>query len=147
MMPTPTKLLVAAVTTMALLIVASPAWAEDSVSVEVRAIAADSDGDHIDEELEDIESRLRRGFTDYSSFRHIERNRRDIERDDAAAFELPTDDLLTLTYRGHTDEFVQLGLELENRLSTSLRATPGSTFFQAGLTYGEGTLVLAITVE
>ena len=142
------KLLVVLMTIAAMVFVASSAAAEESVTVEVRAIAAGDDEKQVDDELADIENRLQRGFSDYSSFRHIEQSEQTIERGDDATFELPTDeDRLTLSYHGRTDEFVKLGLDLENRLTTTLRATPGSTFFQAGLTYNDSTLVLAITVE
>ncbi len=126
---------------------ASPALAGDSVSVEVRVIAATSDGDEFDDDLEDIRNRLERGFTDYSSFEELGRQTHRIEKDSSQNFGLPTGDTLTLTYNGSDDEFVKLGLVLETKLSTNLRATPGSTFFQAGLSYKDGTLVLAITVN
>lgn len=129
------------------LLMAAPLAAEEKVTVEVRSIAASVDGDEFDEELDDIKGRLHRGFEDYSSFRQLDRQTRDIQRDEKAQFDLPTDDLLTLGYDGRADDFVRLGLVLEDRLSTTLRATPGSTFFQAGLRYEDGLLILAITVE
>ena len=145
-----TKLMVALVVAGLVATFGATAWADDgdSITAEVRYIAASADGDEVDGELTDIENRLRRGFTDYSSFRHLDRESRTIAIDESSKFELPTgEDVLVLTFNEQTDDFIHLGLELENRLSTTLRATPGSTFFQAGLTYEESTLVLAITVE
>lgn len=126
---------------------ASPALAGESVTVEVRIIAATADGNDFDDELEDIRNRLERGFSDYSSFEQLGRQSQQIRQGRSQNFSLPTGDTLTLSYNGSDDEFVKLGLVLENRLSTNLRATSGSTFFQAGLNYQDGTLVLAITVE
>lgn len=117
------------------------------VGVEVRTIVATPDGEEFDSELDDLRGRLERGFEDYSSFRQLDRQRRSIDGDAGQDFELPTDDRLTLSYQGRDDDYVRLGLELEERLSTTVRATPGSTFFQAGLEYDEGLLILAITVE
>lgn len=145
--PLLTILAVAALATLT----ASPAAADnqqrDSVTVEVRSIVATPEGDEFDSDLEDLRGRLERGFEDYSSFRQLERDSRTVQQDDSEQFELPTDDNLTLGFEGRDDEFVRLGLDLEDRLSTTLRATPGSTFFQAGLRYEDGLLVLAITVE
>ena len=129
------------------LLTAMPVAAEEKVTVEVRSITASVEGEEFDEELDDIKSRLHRGFEDYSSFRQLDRQTRQIERDDKTEFKLPSDDLLTLGYDGRTDDFVRLGLVLEDRLSTTLRASPGSTFFQAGLRYDDGLLIVAITVE
>lgn len=129
-------------------LIAAPAAADhDTVTVEVRSISAVPDGDDFDQRLDDIRGRLQRGFEDYSSFRQIDRKSRTITHDGSRNFELPTEDTLTLSYHGRTDEFVRLGLVLEDRFSTTLRATPGSTFFQAGLRYDDSLLILAITVE
>ena len=126
---------------------ASPALADDSISVEVRTIAASQDGDDFDDALQDIRNRLERGFRDYTSFEQIGRQTQQIALGSSQDFTLPTGDTLTLSYKGDGDKSVKLGLSLADRLDTTLRATPGSTFFQAGLSYRDATLVLAITVE
>ncbi len=146
-MRTFTKLTVAIFLAASVFLFASPAFAEETITVEVRTIAADEEGDEFDSDLEDIRERLARGFDGYTSFEQIGQQTRQIERRDSADFELPTGDTLTLAYNGRADEFVKLGLTLGSRLSTTLRATPGSTFFQAGLSYEDSTLVLAITVK
>ncbi len=139
--------LVALVLAAAMVIGAPTAMAEESISVEVRTIVATPEGDEIDDELRDMENRLRQGITNYSSFRQINRQRLTVERDEPGEFELPTDDELIIRYTGREGDFVKLGLALGSRLDTTLRASPGSTFFQAGLRYDDGLLVLAITVE
>ena len=123
------------------------AWAQETISVEVRVISADDESDHLDESLEDLRDRLARGFRDYTSFTELDRQRRNIALDESASFELPTGDTLILTNNGKAEAFVKLGLNLESRLSTTLRATPGSTFFQAGLRHEDALLILAITVS
>ncbi len=123
------------------------AVAEETITVEVRTIHATPEGDEIDEELKDMENRLRQGITNYSSFRQLNRERHQVEKGGAAEFELPTEDLLTIRFNGVEDDFVRLGLTLGSRLDTTLRASSGSTFFQAGLRYDDGLMVLAITVE
>ena len=141
------KILTALLVVGALVALASPAVAGESVSIEVRAILASPEGDEFDEELNDIQGRLERGFTGYHSFEQIGRQTKTIERAADADFDLPTGDVLTLGYDGRDDDLIKLGLTLETRLSTTLRATPGSTFFQAGLRHEDGLLILAITVE
>ncbi len=129
-------------------VVATPAMAEeDTISVEVRAIAAGIQEESFDPALEDLRSRLERGFRDYISFEEISRHSHTIALDGSRDFELPTDDVLALSFRGRDDDLVKLGLTLGDRLDTSLRVSPGSTFFQAGLRYERRMLVLAITVE
>ncbi len=120
---------------------------EDNRSVEVRTIVAAVDGDSFDDDLEDLRGQLERGFEGYTSFRQINQQSRKLGDESPARFRLPTEDRLELTYHGRAGEFVKLGLSIEDRLSTTLRATPGSTFFQAGLRHEEGILILAITVR
>ena len=126
---------------------AATAVASDSVSVEVRVILATTDGDDFDAELEELRGQLERGFTDYSSFQLLDTQQRTVERQGSAEFSLPTDDTLTLTYHGRAGIFVKIGLEVGDRLSTTLRARTNRTFFQAGLSHGDGILVIAITLE
>lgn len=129
--------------------IAAEAAANDAIDVDVRVISASDEGDEVDDELQDIEGRLQRGFEDEgkTSFEQLDRHTRQIALNSSEDFELPTDDQLTLAYNGRADDFVRLGLTLHGRVSTTLRATPGSTFFQAGLRHGDNLLVLAITVE
>ena len=130
------------------LTIATPAMAEeDTISVQVRAIAAGIQEESFDPALEDLRTRLERGFRDYTSFEELSRHSHTITIDDSREFELPTDDVLALSFRGRDDELVKLGLTLGDRLDTSLRVSQGSTFFQAGLRYERRMLVLAITVK
>ncbi len=131
----------------ALLLVSIPAAAEESVTVEVRAIAATADGEDCDRALRRLCGRLQRGFGAYSHFRQIDRNSLRLGQGDSGELSLPTGNHLTLEFHGVTDDFVKLGLSIDDRLNTTLRASPGSTFFQAGLSYGDGILILAITVR
>lgn len=130
-----------------LLILSSPAAAEETISVEVRVIAASTDGDSFDRQLSDLRGRLERGFAGYSSFRQLDHQTLRLGRNQTGTVELPTDNTLSLQYQGAAGDFVNLRLSIGDRLNTTLRATPGSTFFQAGLNYDGGILILAITVR
>lgn len=131
----------------AFLFVSAPAFAQETVSVEVRSIAASSDGAGFDSRLNDLRARLQRGFAGYSSFQQLDNHQVTLRQGAANSLRLPTGGTLTLEYQGMAGDLVKLGLSIEGRLNTTLRATPGSTFFQAGLSYQSGILILAITVE
>lgn len=118
-----------------------------TISVEIRSIAADQQGESLDEGLSDLEPKLTRVFQDYTSFELIERREMDIAEGDSSSLTLPEGSTLTLEFRGWSEGMIKLGLEIGEKLSTTLRASPGSTFFQAGLDYREGILVIAITVD
>ena len=131
----------------ALLLISSVAVAEESVSVEVRTIYASTDGEECERSLRRFCGRLERGFAGFSSFQQLDHQRLRVEKGESASFSLPTRATVTVTNNGRVDDFVKLGLEIDDRLNTTLRASPGSTFFQAGLRHREGILILAITVE
>ena len=126
----------------------TPAAAEThTISVEVRSIAADRQTETIDAALSDLEPKLRDVFADYTSFELLERRSITISKDEEQSLTLPQGSELRIGFRGWNEELIELDLELGDKLSTTLRASPGSTFFQAGLSYDEGILILAITVE
>jgi hypothetical protein len=60
---------------------------------------------------------------------------------------LPDGSAMTVKFHGFSGKFIKLGFGIEGKLNTILRATPGGTFFQAGLKYGDGILILAISVR
>lgn len=131
----------------ALLLFSSSAMAEETVTVEIRTIYASSNGDECERSLRRLCGRLERGFAGFSAFRQLDRSTLQIARDQSGSLRLPTNSTVTVSYHGREEDFIKLGLTIEDRLNTTLRATPGSTFFQAGLRYQEGILILAITVE
>lgn len=131
----------------ALLLISSVAVAEETVSVEVRTIYASSNGEECARSLRRFCGRLERGFGGYSSFQELDHQILRVEKNQSASFSLPTSATVTVTNNGRVDDFVKLGLAIDERLNTTLRATPGSTFFQAGLRHRDGILILAITVE
>ncbi|TXD32651.1 hypothetical protein FRC96_16795 [Lujinxingia vulgaris] len=123
------------------------ASAQEKVTVEVRAIAASDAGEGFDSQLSDLRRRLERGFAGYSSFRQVASSRLSLGAGESDDVSLPDGSTLTMTSHGKEENFVKLGLSIGDRLNTTLRATPGSTFFQAGLNYQDGILILAITVR
>lgn len=130
-----------------LMLMGSAAMAEEAVTVEVRTIYASAEGEDCDEALGGLCGRLERGFGGYSSFQQLAENELRIAGGNSKAMSLPTGSTVRVSFHGKEENFVRLGLAIDDRLNTTLRATPGSTFFQAGLRHREGILILAITVE
>lgn len=125
---------------------ASAPAAAQSIDVEVRTIAASAEGSGVDDELEDIEGKLARGFTGYTRFEHLGTETFSLSVDEKKMLELPADSSVTFTFYGLAGELIKLGLGVADKMNTTLRASPGSTFFHAGLKYRDGILVLAISV-
>ncbi|RAL21823.1 hypothetical protein DL240_13305 [Lujinxingia litoralis] len=123
------------------------ASAQEKVTIEVRAIAASNQSEGFDSQLSDLRRRLERGFAGYTSFRQVASSRLSLADGESDDVSLPDGSTLTMTSHGKQESFVKLGLTIGDRLNTTLRATPGSTFFQAGLSYQSGILILAITVR
>lgn len=121
--------------------------AEDGISVEIRSIAASKSDEGVDEDLSDLKSKLEKVFGDYSTFEQLTKVSFDLDRGQSKSITLPEGSKISVTFHGPAGDLLKLGLEISGKLSTSLRASPGSTFFQAGLEYKSGILILAITVE
>lgn len=132
-----------------LLLIANDEASAESINVSVRAIAASTQGDSFDESLGDLRNQLNRAFAGYSNFEQVAHHNFTIRRRQSNETQLPNGSTMTLSYNGKSRDrqFIKLGLDIAGRISTTLRATPGSTFFQAGLDYRGGILILAIRVE
>lgn len=119
----------------------------DSITVEVRSIVASTEGDAFDNRLDDLKTKLQKAFRGYKSFKQLGRRSLKFKEDKEKSMPLPNGSELTLTYHGMAGDLVKLGLSIAGKMSTTLRASPGSTFFQAGMDHDDGMLILAITVK
>lgn len=125
----------------------SPDVSAEEITVEVRSIAASKDGEGVDDSLEEMEAKLEKVFGNYSKFEQIDHSSIQLDKDQQKSIDLPEGSTLEVTFHGFADDLIKLGISVAGKLSTTLRASSGSTFFQAGLDYEEGILILAITVE
>lgn len=125
----------------------SPEAHADQITVEVRTISATTDGEGFDNRLDHLKRKLQKAFRGYKSFKQV--GKRSLRLRDKAhkSMPLPNGSELTITFHGMSGSLVKLGLAIAGKMSTTLRASPGSTFFQAGLDYQGGILILAITVK
>lgn len=129
-----------------LFMVSKPVAAE-TVTVQVRSIAASTNGNGFDGRLGDLKGNLDKGFAKYTNFKQVGSTSFKLGEKASNTTKLVSGDDLTMTFHGRAGDFVKLGLAIGNRLNTSLRVKPGSTFFQAGLNYQDGILILAITLR
>ncbi len=130
-----------------LLSVAPAEAAAESITVQIRSIAATNDGNSFDPKLNDLKSKLQKAFGGYSNFEQVGNSTFKVAKDQRKSTSLPNGSSITVTFHGYAAKFIKLGLGIAGKLNTTLRASPGSTFFQAGLNYKGGILVLAITVR
>lgn len=146
-MRTPIKFFFTLLMFGALLGLSSPAFAQDSITVEVRSIYASKDGSSFDSSLNDLKNKLTRAFGGYTNFEQVGDTSLKISKSKSKSTRLANGSTMKLTFHGETGRFVKLGLSIAGKLNTTLKATKGSTFFQAGLNYKSGILILAITVK
>lgn len=125
---------------------ARPAAAQD-VTIRVRSIAATTQGSSFDKKLGDVKNELQTAFRGYTSFKLLDDTKFTLGKSKSRTMALPGGTKLTLTFHGVAADFLRLGLAIGDQLRTTLRASPGSTFFQAGLDYKNGMLILAITAK
>ena len=136
-----------ATATLAVVLGASPPVSAQTVDVEVRAISASKEGDSFDKKLADLKSKLETVFASYLKFEQLSKTSIQLDKGQSDSVKLPEGSTLEITFHGLADDLIKLGVDVGDKLSTTLRASPGSTFFQAGLEYDDGILILAITVD
>lgn len=126
----------------------APAQAQaETISVKIQSIAASSSGENFDSKLEPLRSKLQKAFRGYSNFKLVGDSKFQLKDGQKETTNLPDGSVMTVTFHGLAGKFIKLGLGIAGKLNTTLRASPGSTFFQAGLEYQDGILILAITVD
>jgi hypothetical protein len=126
----------------------TPAVAQaETISVQIQSIAASSTGTSFDPSLESLRPKLQKAFGGYSNFQRVGDTTFTLKNGERQGTKLPDGSTINITFHGLAGKFIKLGLGVAGKLNTTLRASPGSTFFQAGLEYQDGILILAITVK
>ncbi len=136
-----------ALLTLGTLLGFSPQAHAEAITVEVRSIKATTGGDDFDQRLSHLKGQLVKAFRGYSSFQQVGKRVLRIKENKEKSAPLPNNSSLTLAFHGMAGSLVKLGLSIAGKMSTTLRVSPGSTFFQAGMDYEDGILILAITVK
>ena len=146
-MRTLVHILCAAATLAVVLGASPPPVSAETVDIEVRAISASKSDDGFDDKLSDLKSKLEKVFANYTSFEQLSKTSIQLDKEQTTSIKLPEGSTLEVTFHGLAEDLIKLGIDVGDKLSTTLRASPGSTFFQAGLEYDDGILILAITVD
>lgn len=125
--------------------------AGEEVTVEIRTIYVTTDAKGIDARLEHLKPKLTKAFPNYGTFKELARHEATLQRDAAFEFSIPGGTHLILSNKGlHVEEgkeLIHLSMNVDRKFRSDVRASRGSTFFQAGLPHGSGILVLAITLR
>ncbi len=126
-----------------------PAQAQDNgeIKVQVRTIHVQAQGDTFDTSLTDLKQDLIKGFKGYTSFKARSQDEAKVTAGGAHKFVLPDGNHLQMTFRDAPSGLVRLGLNVDGKFKTNVRVSRGNTFFQAGLPYEGGILVIAIKVD
>lgn len=119
----------------------------ETISVRIRSIAANNQGKAFDSNLNDLKGKLSKAFGGYTNFKQVKDDSFTVAEKGKKTSKLPNGSDISVTFHGFAGKFIKLGLGIAGKLNTTLRASPGSTFFQAGLSYKGGILILAITVR
>lgn len=125
----------------------SPEAYADPITIEVRTIAASTEGSGFDNRLDSLKGQLTKAFRGYKSFRLDGHRTIRLKEGKSKPIPLPNGSELVLTHHGMAGNLVKLGLSLASKMSTMLRVSRGGTFFQAGMDFEDGILIIAITVN
>jgi len=119
----------------------------DEISVNLRTIYAATGEAQVDTTLSRLRDELRRAFPGFQRFTLLEQQVIEIPLGESRSRILPDSDRseLVITYSGVTeDKLLALRVGLKGKIAADVKASSGSTFFQAGLAYEDGILILAI---
>jgi hypothetical protein len=108
---------------------------------------ATSGGAFVDPALADLKPKLLKAFDGYENFKSLSKQGARIARGSSHKFTLPDGTILQITAKETSGETLRLGIGVGNKFKTNVRVSPGNTFFQAGLPYKGGILVIAITAR
>ena len=127
-----------------ILLCSGPAFAAPEVDCQIRAIHATRAGE-VDPRLEPIAGNLRSAFAGYRGFKLLSSHSHSLKKGQSGESKLPTGHSLRVTFLEMAGEFIRMVVSIPPRLRTTVRVKDGGTFFQAGLVYKGGILILAIT--
>jgi len=124
------------------------------VSVEIRTIYATADNKGVDPKLQHLEGKLTKAFAGYGTFKGLAKHQASLSQGSSYEFSIPGGTRFIISHKGQTsndgklpDDLLKLELNIDKKFKSDVRASRGSTFFQAGLPHGSGILIIAITVK
>lgn len=118
------------------------------LAIQVHTVHALPGGQSMDTSLsKEMAATLQKAFDGYGTFKDLGVQKAEVALTKAHTFTLKDGTELTLTYKGPSKELVRLGLAVGEKFKSDVRASHGVTFYQAGLPYEGGILIIAITVQ
>jgi hypothetical protein len=135
---------------LAILLLAGPAFAAQSVNIEVGVALASRDGNAIDPALSKLKSKLQSMFN-YTSYKMVDRQKRAIGVGETSEIPLPGNRILKATPASIDAGKIKLDLQIveggKNKLTTSLGLPKGGMVLVGGPAYQNGVLILVISAE
>ncbi len=118
----------------------------DAIQCDVQIIHAKKETGDADPALEPISRYLTRAFgSRYRSFKQIDRSSMSLPLNSAETKSLPNNTVLRLMYLGSEENLLRLEMSVGD-LKTNVKVHNGGLFFQAGRSYRNGMLIVAIRV-
>ncbi len=129
-----------------LIVLAAPAaHAAEKVGLKVAVIHATKTGDDVDPALAKIKADLQRTFGGYKSFKQLSKSDLDLAQGAPQSVKLPNGDDAKLTYKGESGNRHDLRLDIPaSKVGVDLSAPLRKMFYQAGMKYDGGILILAL---
>lgn len=123
----------------------APAVAADQADLKVSVIHATKRAGPPDPALARIQNTLEKTFGGYSSFRELAKHKIELPLKKTKQIKLPNDHTAGFTYEGSVKEQEKIRLSIpRSKVDVSLRVPPRKVFYQAGLPYDGGILILAL---
>ncbi|GAB4362857.1 MAG: hypothetical protein Kow00128_03040 [Deltaproteobacteria bacterium] len=121
-----------------------------AVTVDLGVVLASQEGTTMDPALSSIQSKLRSMFT-YSSYRMLDRQRRDLSVGQTGEFPLPGNRSMRVTPSPPRGKKIRLAVEIReggrNLLSTTLGLSRGGMVLVGGPSHQNGVLILILSAE
>ena len=117
------------------------------VQCDIQVIHATKGDKHIDPLLRPIERYLNRSFGNrFQSFKLLDSSRLVLNKSQQGQRSLPNNTTLSLTYLGIEQSLLRLEMAVGG-LKTTVKVHDGGLFFQAGRSYKNGMLIVAIRAK
>lgn len=128
-----------------LVLVAPAAHAAEKVGLKVAVIHATQSGDGVDPALANIQGDLKKTFGGYKSFKQLSKSELDLAQGAPQTVKLPNGENAELTYKGERKGRHDLRLDIpKSKVGVNLTAPLRKMFYQAGMKYDGGILILAL---
>ncbi|MCA9527837.1 MAG: hypothetical protein KC549_16235 [Myxococcales bacterium] len=125
--------------------VAGPAAAADKVDLKVSIIFASKKPGPVDPALARIRGTLEKSFGGFQSFKELAKHKIELPLKKTRQIKLPNDQTAGFTYEGQAKDQEKIRIAIpKSKVDVGLRVQRRKVFYQAGLRYNDGILILAL---